>query len=29
MKTEINRNGYTMNGFLAKVLRGYFENLKS
>jgi hypothetical protein len=29
MKTEINRNGYTMNGFLAKVLRGYFQNLKS
>jgi hypothetical protein len=29
MKMEINRNGYTMNGFLAKVLRGYFENLKS
>jgi hypothetical protein len=25
MKTEINRNGYTMNGFLAKVLREYFE----
>lgn len=25
MKAEINRNGYTMNGFLAKVLREYFE----
>lgn len=27
MKREINRNGYTMNGFLARVLREYFERI--